>query len=63
MPARLVEEQHRMRAGRHGLANLRQLGRHSLGVAVGQNKTRALALCRADGTKDVGPQRALVVWR
>ena len=61
MPARLVQQQHRMGARRDRLADLLQLGRHRLGIAVGQNETRTLALGRADRPEDVGPGGPLVV--
>src|SRR3712207_2203705 len=61
VPARLVSEQHGMRAGRHGLADLLQLRGHGLGVAIGQDQTRTFALLWADRAKDVGPGGALVV--
>ena len=61
MPACLVQQQHRMGAGRDRLADLLQLSRHGLGIAVGQDETGALALLGADGAKDVGPGGALIV--
>ena len=61
VPARLVNEQHGMRAGRHCLADLLQLRGHGLCVAVGQDQTRTFALLWADGAEDVGPGSALIV--
>ncbi len=61
VPARLVEHEHGMRAGRDRLTDLRQLRGHGLGVAIGQDETGALALLGANGTEDVGPGGALVV--
>ena len=63
MPACLVEQQHRMGAWRDRLADLRQLGRHRLSIAVGQDETRTLAFGRADRPEDVGPGGPLVVRR
>ena len=61
MPAGLIEEQHRVRSRRHSLADLLQLGRHGLGVAIGQDETSTLALRRADGSEDVGRSRTLIM--
>jgi hypothetical protein len=54
MPARLVEQNHGMGAGRHGVRNLGEVQGHGLARAAGQDQTGALALIRTDRSEDVG---------
>ncbi len=52
-----------MLAGADHAANFSQMQVHRCGGAEGQHQGRALALLRADGTKDVGRSVALVPRR
>ncbi len=54
VPARLIEQQHRMRAWRHGLRDLGQMQRHGLGRAARQHQAGGFALSWADRPEDVG---------
>jgi hypothetical protein len=63
MPACLVEQEHSVCTRRNGLCNLNEMQVHRLGVAGGQDQSCALALFRADGTKDVGGGGALIAAR
>jgi hypothetical protein len=54
MPPSLIEQQHRMPPWADHVADLSQVQVHARGVAERQDQGRALALLRADGTKDVG---------
>ena len=63
MPAGLIEQQDGVGARRDfGADRLQMLG-HGVGVAVGHDEAGALALGRADRAEDIGPFRALVMWR
>ena len=61
VPAGLVEQQHGVSTGRHGGGDLREVQRHPLGVAAGQDERRTLALRGAYGAEDVGGRGALIV--
>ena len=61
VPGGLIEEKHGVRARRDGGGDLGQVQVHGGGVAEGQDEASALALLRADGAKDVGRDRSLVV--
>lgn len=52
-----------MRAVFDGLADLGEVLLHGLGIAIGQDKARALSLPGADGPEDVGPHGALIQRR
>src|SRR5215211_224371 len=54
MPAGLIEQNHGMGAGRHGVRNLGEVQGHGLTGAAGQDQTGALALIRTDRSEDVG---------
>src|SRR6202167_5723553 len=60
VPARLIEQNDRVSARRHGLGDFGQMQRHGGGGASGQNERGALALGRADGAEDVGRAGALI---
>jgi len=53
MPARLVEQDDRMSAGRDGLRDLGQVQGHRLARAAGQDQTGPLSFSRADRSEDV----------
>ena len=61
MPARLVDQQHGVAPRRDFARQLGQEQRHHLEVAPGQDQPGRLALLGADGAKDVGGRRALIV--
>jgi hypothetical protein len=63
MPAGLINEQGRVRAGRDVLGDFGQVQVHRLRVAARQDEPGALALFRADRAEDVGRRRALVLRR
>ena len=46
-----------------GPRDFRQVERHGLGVAAWQHQARALALSGADGAKEIGRARALILRR
>ena len=49
-----------MGARRDGFGDLGEMQVHRLGIAEGQDQSRALALFRADGTKDIGRCGSLI---
>ena len=55
MPARAVEEERGMCAGRDGFGDLLEVFVHGLGVGVGHDDPGAYAAVRADGAEQVGP--------
>ena len=56
VPSGLIEQQHGMRAWRHGGRDFREVKRHALGVAAGQDERRPpfdkLRTCLAFGRTD-----------
>lgn len=60
MPACLIDQEHSVCAGLYGLGDLHEMQVHRLGIAGGQDQSCALALFRADGTKDVGRGGSLI---
>lgn len=62
MPSSLINDQHGMSTLIDSLADFEQMLVHGVGVAVGKNKARTLALLGADGSEDVRPHRALIEW-
>src|ERR1700740_1197875 len=63
MPSGLIEQQHGMPTRRDLGGDDREVKVHRLGVAPGQDEAGRFALCRTDGTEDVGRGGALIVWR
>ncbi len=63
VPARLVEDEHGVGVGRHGVADLGEVRLHRFGVGEGHDEGRALAEPRTDRAENVGPLRSLVVRR
>src|SRR5215213_867885 len=63
MPARLVQQDDSVSAGRDRLRDLNEVQGHGLARAAGQDQTGAFAFRRADRSEDVGGGRALVLWR
>ena len=61
MPTGLIHQHGRVSAGGDGERYLREMQRHGLGIAEGQDQTGALAEFRADSTKDIGRFRPLVL--
>ena len=61
MPSGLIEQEHCGGAPSHGGRDLREMQRHGFGIAKGQHQPGALALVRADGAKDIGRLRPLVL--
>jgi hypothetical protein len=61
MPASLIHQQHGVGTGRDGERYFGQMERHGLGVAEGQDQTGAFAVFRADGAKDIGGFRSLIL--
>ena len=60
MPACAIQKNHRMRAGRDSLCDLRQVQGHGPRGAAGQDETGRLALGRTDGTEDVDRLGSLI---
>ena len=54
MPSGLIDEKDGMGSRCDGVGDFRQMQVHRLGIAEGQDQSRALALFRADGTEDIG---------
>ena len=63
VPSGLVEQDDRVSAGRDGLRDLGQVQGHGVCRAARQDQPSALALGRANGAKDVGGRRPLVLGR
>jgi hypothetical protein len=63
VPAGLIQEQHRMRSGRHRLRDLGQMQGHRLGRAARQHQACSLALRRADRPEDVSGGGSQIPWR
>jgi hypothetical protein len=61
VPTGLIHQHGRVSAGGDGERYLREMQRHGLGIAEGQDQTGALAEFRADRTEDVGRFRPLVL--
>src|ERR1035438_3307940 len=65
MPSGLIDEEDGVGSWCDRLGDFREVQVHRLGIAEGQDQSRALALFRADGTEDIGrcgsliPRRAL----
>src|SRR5258708_6768795 len=60
VPARLIDQEHGVGAGRDGLGDRHEVQVHRLDIAGGQDQGRALALFGTDSTEDVGGGGALV---
>ena len=60
VPACLINQEHGVGAERDGLGDLCEMQVHRLGIAGGQDQSRALALLWANGTEDVGRGGALI---
>ena len=60
MPARLIDKEDGVGAGRDDLGDLGEVQVHCLGVAGRQDQGRALALLWTDGTEDIGRCSALI---
>ena len=63
MPSGLVNQQHGVRARRHGDGHLGQVQVHGVDVATGQYETGAFAEAGANRPEDVGRGCALILWR
>lgn len=63
VPSGLIDEQHGVRTGRHGLGDFGEVQIHRLGVAKGKDEPGTLALSRTDRAEDVGRGGALVMRR
>src|SRR5918997_4740105 len=63
MPACAIQKNHRMRAGRDSLCDLRQVQGHGPRGAAGQDETGPLALGRTDRAEDGGRCGPLVLRR
>ena len=61
VPSGLVDHYHGMGTGIDRGADLGQVRRHGVSIAIGHDQARALALRRADRAEYVGPLGALVV--
>jgi hypothetical protein len=60
VPSGLIEQEQGVVAGRDLARDFGKMHVHRLGVAEGQDESRALALARADGAKDIGRGCALI---
>lgn len=63
MPSGLIKHEQGVSPRFDGERDLVEMELHGGGIALGQHKTGALALCRADGAEDVGGFCALVLRR
>ena len=63
LPARLVEQDDSVSAGRDRLRDLNEVQGHGLTGAAGQDQTGSLSFSRADRSEDVGRGRALILPR
>jgi hypothetical protein len=63
VPAGLVEQDDSVSPGRDGLRDLGQVQGHGVCRAARQDQSSPLALGWANGTKDVGGRRPLVLGR
>ena len=63
MPTGLIDQQHGLRIGRHGLGYLFQMKRHGGRGASGQDQSRALAGGGADCPEDIGRPGPLIAQR
>ena len=63
VPTCLIDHEDGVGTRRNGLGDLHEVQVHRLGVAGGQDQSRALALLRADRSEDVGRGGALVTGR
>ena len=63
MPAGLIEQQHGMRAGGDVFGDFGEMQVHRIGVALGQDEGRALAVLRRDRAEDIGRGGALILRR
>ena len=63
VPSRLIHQQYTVGTWFDGQRYLRQVQRHGVGIAEGQDQASALAKLRADGAKDVGRFGPLVLGR
>jgi hypothetical protein len=60
MPARLIDQEDGVGAGRDDRGDLREVQVHRFGIAGRQDQGRALAFLWADGTEDVGRGSPLI---
>jgi hypothetical protein len=63
MPSGLVGEEDGVGSWCDRLGDFREVQVHRVGIAEGQDQSRALALFRADGTEDIGRCGALIPRR
>jgi len=63
VPPGLIHQQHAVGARLDGEGYLRQVQRHGLCIAKGQDQARAFAKLRADSAEDVGRFRPLILGR
>src|ERR1035437_1748091 len=63
MPAGLIDEEDGVGSWCDRLGDFREVQVHRLGIAGGQDQSRALALFRADGAEDIGRSGSLITRR
>ena len=63
MPPGLIDHEEGMSARGDGNGYLLQMKVHCVGVATGQNETRAYASGRTDGPEDIGRAGPLILGR
>jgi hypothetical protein len=63
MPSGLIDEKDGVGSWCDRLGDFGQMQVHRLGIAEGQDQSRALALFRADGSEDIGRGGALIPRR
>ena len=63
MPSGLVDEEDGVGSWCDRLGYFREVQVHRLGIAGGQDQSRALALFRADGAEDIGRSGSLITRR
>jgi hypothetical protein len=61
MPSGLIDEKDGVGSWVDRFGDFREVQVHRLGIAEGQDQSRALALFRADGTEDVGRCGSLIL--
>jgi hypothetical protein len=60
MPPGLIDEEDGVGSWCDRLGDFREVQVHRVGIAEGQDQSRALALFRADGTEDIGRRGSLI---
>ena len=60
MPARAIEDERGMRAGRDGFADFLKMPVHGFGVGVGHDEPRTYPTVGTNGAEQIGPLKARI---